>query len=185
MRTMGQTFRMPFLLAVLLTGGAIGCTFKGVAPEILQAPSQKYQIVVIGDITVEDKLWDNLVPHFRTGLAKELARQKAFDAVLDTAPVPMPDSAVVFSGKITEVHKGSQALRFFIGMGAGQARVSGVFEISDTGGQPLARLTATESYLGGAGIGGADLLLPEDLMRRFGEYMADKTVKWSRGEKLE
>jgi hypothetical protein len=176
---------MPCLLAVLLTGGAIGCTFKGVAPEILKAPSQKYQIVVIGDITVEDKLWDSLVPHFRTGLAKELARQKAFDAVLETPPVPMPDSAVVFSGKITEVHKGSQALRFFVGYGAGQARVSGVFEISETGGEPLAKLTATESYLGGAGFGGADLLLPEDLMRRFGESMADKIVKWSRGEKIE
>jgi hypothetical protein len=120
---------MPFLLAVMLTGGVIGCTFKEVTPEVLKAPTQKYPVVVVGDITVEDKLWEYLVPHFRRGLAKELAGQKALDAVLETAPAPMPDSAALITGKITEIDKGSTALRWIVGFGAGKAHVSGAFAL--------------------------------------------------------
>ena len=147
MRTVGQTLRMPFLLAVMLTGGVIGCTFKEVTPEVLKAPTQKYPVVVVGDITVEDKLWEYLVPHFRRGLAKELAGQKALDAVLETAPAPMPDSAALITGKITEIDKGSTALRWIVGFGAGKAHVSGAFEIRDTGGQTLAKFKASESTM--------------------------------------
>jgi len=185
MRSLSQTLRMLLLLAVVLIGGVIGCTFKEVTPEVLKAPTQKYPVIVVGDITVEDKLWEYLVPHFRRGLAKELAGQKAFDAVLETAPAPMPDSAALITGKITEIDKGSTALRWIVGFGAGKAHVSGAFEIRDTGGQTLAKLKASESYLGGVGIGGPGFLDMEDLMRRFGETMADKITKWSRGEKLE
>jgi len=185
MRTASQTLRLPLLLAVMLTGGVIGCTFKEVTPEVLKAPTQKYPVIVVGDITVEDKLWEYLVPHFRRGLVKELTEQKAFDAVLDAAPTPMPDSAVLVTGNITEIDKGNLALRWLVGFGAGKAQVSGAFEIRDSGGQALAKLKASESYLGGAGIGGAGFLDMEDLMRRFGETMADKITMWSRGEKLE
>jgi hypothetical protein len=97
----------------------------------------------------------------------------------------MPDSAVLVTGNITEIDKGNLALRWLVGFGAGKAQVSGAFEIRDSGGQALAKLKASESYLGGAGIGGAGFLDMEDLMRRFGETMADKITMWSRGEKLE
>lgn len=185
MRDSRATLRMPFVLTLAFAAAAAGCTFKNITPEVLAAPTQKYSAVVVGEITAEDKLWEYLVPHFRRGLVARLNEQKAFDAVLDPAPATAADPAILFTGKITEVDKGSTALRWIIGFGAGRARVNGVFEIRDAQNEVLAKLTAGESYAGGAGIGGAGFLDMEDLMRRFGETMADKIIQWSRGEKLE
>jgi len=173
------------LATLLLVGATAGCTFKQVSPEVLKAPPQKYPLLVVGDITCGDPLWEPLVPHFRRGLVTRLKEQKAFDEVMDSAPTPLPEGALYFSGKISEVEKGSAALRWIVGFGAGKAHVSGSFELHDAGGQSLAKLTASESYLGGAGLGGAGYLDMEDLMGRFGESTADRIVKWSRGEKLE
>ena len=91
----------------------------------------------------------------------------------------------MLSGKITEVNKGSEALRWIVGFGAGRARVSGSFTISNTIGETLAKFDALEAYAGGLGIGGPGFLDTEDLMRRFGKTIAEKTVQWSRGEKIE
>lgn len=185
MRPMNNPIRTSLLLSVALIAGLAGCTFKHVTPEVFAAPTQKYSAVAVGEITAEDKLWEYLVPHFRRGLVAGLNEQKAFDNVFDPAPTSMANSAIRFTGKITEVDKGSTALRWIIGFGAGRARVSGVFEIRDAGDQVLAKLEARESYAGGAGIGGAGFLDMEDLMRRFGETMAGRVVQWSRGEKVE
>jgi hypothetical protein len=173
------------LLILSLAAALSGCTFKHVVPEVFAAPTQKYSEVVVGEIAVEDTLWESLVPHFRRGLVGRLNEKKVFDKTVDPAPASVADSAIRFAGKITEVDKGSTALRWIVGFGAGRARVSGVFEIRDARDQVLARLEAKESYAGGAGIGGAGFLDMEDLMRRFGETMAEKIIQWSRGEKLE
>lgn len=185
MRSMKKALRIALLFSMPLAAGLAGCTFKSITPEVLAAPTQKYSAVVVGDLTTEDKLWEYLVPHFRRGFVQHLTEKKAFDNVMDPAPVSLADPAIRFSGKITEVDKGSTALRWIIGFGAGRARVSGVFEIRDAGDQTLARIEAKESYAGGAGIGGAGFLDMEDLMRRFGETMAEKVIQWSRGEKVE
>jgi hypothetical protein len=52
-------------------------------------------------------------------------------------------------------------------------------------GTERAKFTARESYLGGAGIGGAGFLDMEDLVRRFAETVAETTRKWARGEKID
>ena len=82
--------------------------------------------------------------------------------------MPLPPGSAVLVGTITEVAKGSSALRFFVGMGAGQAKVKGSFEIRGPNGESYVRFTSHESYLGGAGIGGGVLDL-EDLLKSFGE----------------
>jgi len=161
------------------------CTFKSVTPEVMEAPPQKVTMLAVGEIVSQDRLWEYLVPHFRRGLTEKLAELKAFEAVLDPAPTPLPPQAALFSGVITEVEKGSTALRWIVGFGAGKAHVDGRFAIRDPSAKDLATLTARESYLGGAGIGGAGLLDMEDLMRRFGATMGDRIARWFRGEKIE
>jgi hypothetical protein len=103
--------------------------------------------------------------------------------LIEPPPETAPDS-VVLRGTITEVDKGSAVLRFLIGMGAGQAQVKGAFEIARPDGAVLASFTARESYLGGAGIGGAGLLDTDDLIRRFAETVAKTTRDWARGESI-
>lgn len=180
--------RMALLLTILyliIAGGMTGCTFKHVRPELVTAPPQKYSIIAVGNITMEDKLWDYLIPHFRRGFVQGLAAQKAFETVLDPAPEKLEGSSLLLSGKITEVNKGSTALRWIVGFGAGRAKVSGVFEIFNNEGVKLVRYEAGESYAGGAGIGGADYVDIGDLMERLGKTVAERTARWSRGEKID
>ncbi len=185
MRARKQALGILLVLTSLLGGGLLGCTFKSIVPEFVQAPPRKYTIVAVGDIVVEDKLWEHLGGHFRLALAKRLAEEKLFESIQDPAPATLSESAVLVVGKITEVEKGSTALRWIIGFGAGKARVGGSFEFRDAAWRSLVKFSGTESYSGGAGIGGAGFLDMEDLMRRFGETMAERIIAWSKGEKID
>jgi len=157
---------------------------KSVSPGTLEVPTQKYAVIAVGTIAAADKLWEPLVPHFRRGLVVRLGQLGAFDAVLDPAPSYLPTRAVLVSGNIVEVEKGSAAKRLFIGMGAGKARVSGIFEARDNENRALGTFSAEESYLGGIGIGGAGLLDMEDLMQSLGKSVAERLVQWARDGKI-
>ena len=100
------------------------------------------------------------------------------------APEKLPPSSILLSGKITEVDKGSKALSFIIGFGAGKAHASGLFRIRDDSGDVLAKFESREAYSGGAGIGGVDLLDVDDLMQRLGEETANSVIRWSQGGSL-
>ena len=96
-----------------------------------------------------------------------------------------PPAAVVISGKLTEIDKGSTAARWIIGFGAGRAIARATFEIKDAGGVTLARFESRKAYSGGAGLGGANLLDMDDLVRKLGEETANSLIRWSNGEPLE
>lgn len=72
-----------------------------------------------------------------------------------------------------------------MGFGAGKATVKKGFEILSAKGTQLAKFETDESYVGGAGIGGAGFLEMQDLIRRFGAAIGKKIVRWSRGEKID
>ncbi len=101
-----------------------------------------------------------------TTITPELV-QPAPREMIDTVVVAagaVPPSAVVISGKLTEIDKGSTAARWIIGFGAGRAIARGTFEIKDTDGVTLARFEGRKAYSGGAGIGGANFLDMDDLV---------------------
>lgn len=176
-------FRMALFLAILyliIACEMTGCTSKDVRSELLTAPSQKYSVIVVGNVTIEDKLWDNLILDFRRGLVQGLTAQKDFEVVNYPVSEKLAESSLFLSGKITEVNKGSTALRWIVGFGAGRATVRGVFEICGRDGAELVKFEAQESYAGGVGAGGADYYGIEDLMQRLGKTVAKKTVRWLR-----
>ena len=173
-------------MVVLIALGVSGCTFAGVKPQLTGAPpSAPPKTLVLGDVQVADPLWESYRLHFRRGLEEWLKRNGGFESVVAEAPAQLPADSIVLVGRITEVDEGSGALRLFVGMGAGQAKVRGTFEIQDTSGVVLAKFSARESYLGGAGIGGAGFLDMEGLVRRFAETVAETTKKWAHGERVE
>jgi hypothetical protein len=71
---------------------------------------------------------------------------------------------------------GIRAFRFLPGMGAGQEKVAGDFELRAADGRLLAKFHARESYLGGFAIGGPDLISMDTVVRRFAETTAKKVV---------
>jgi len=169
------------LVALVLTG----CTFAAVKPQMVAPPPTKVpKVLVLADLQIKDELWSPYKIQFRRSIQDWIKRNGGFESVLTERPAMLGDDAVVLVGTLTEVDKGSTALRWIVGFGAGQAKVKGDFEIQSPTGVTLARFSARESYLGGAGIGGAGLLDMDDLMRRFSESVAETTVKWARGEKI-
>lgn len=61
---------------------------------------------------------------------------------------------------------------------------AGEFQLLDNQGRELTKFKVRKSYLGGAGIGGWDMLKTEDLVKQLGELVAETTDKWLRGEKI-
>ena len=171
------------LLALFL---AAGCTFGGVTPiNMTAAPPKRPTTLILGEIQIANPAWTNAPLNFRGRAYDWLTKNPSFDKILTEAPAEPIVESITLTGTITELDEGSAALRFFVGMGAGQAQAKGEFRILGPDGAELARFQARRSYLGGAGIGGAGLLDMDDLVRRLGESVAEMTVQWSRGEPLE
>ena len=171
------------LLALFL---AAGCTFGGVTPISMNPPPpSRPTTLILGEIQVANPAWTNAPLNFRGRAYDWLTNHPSFDKVLTEAPEEPVAESITLTGTITELDEGSAALRFFVGMGAGQAQAKGEFRILGSDGSELVRFQARRSYLGGAGIGGAGLLDMDDLVRRLGESVAEMTVQWSRGQPLD
>ena len=180
------------VLAIFLVAG---CTFSSVKSRDTRSPGPPKHVLIMGRVampTEPDRApwkasWPQHQPQFDTGVREWLERNRsdwAF-ASLDEGQ-PLPPGSIILTGTITSMSYGIGALRFWIGMGAGQEKVSGDFELHAADGRLLSRFHARESYLGGVGIGGA-LVLPlllridymsmDTVVRRFAETVAEKAVK--------
>jgi len=173
---------LPALLALFL---AAGCTFGGVTPISVAPPPGRPTVLVLGEIEVSNPVWASAPLQFRSRAYDWLTKNPSFDKVLTETPAESIAESITLTGAITELDEGSAALRFFVGMGAGQAQAKGEFRILGPDGTELVRFQARRSYLGGAGIGGGGLLDMDELIRRLGESVAEMTVHWSRGEPLD
>lgn len=171
---------------ILLILTAAGCTFAAVKPEIASGPPPvRPKTFVVGEVRVADSLWEPYKPHFVRGVTEWLKKNAGFENVVTEPGAPAPANSIVLVGTITEVEKGSAVARLLVGMGAGQAKARGDFEIRDPNGAVLVKFAARESYLGGLGMGGAGLLDMDDLVSKLGERVAKTTDRWLRGEKLD
>ncbi|HXQ67571.1 MAG TPA: DUF4410 domain-containing protein [Alphaproteobacteria bacterium] len=173
--------------AIVLASLALvaACTTTTITPQAAQKPAQHYTIVELGSVEPTDKTWVGEALHFRKGFVDRLRELKAFDTVNDPADGSPPPEAIVVSGAITQVDKGSKVVRWLIGFGAGRARVEGEFQITDAGGTVLAKFGNAKAYSGGYGFGGLDLLDIDDIMEKFGADTADAVVRWSQGKPVD
>ncbi len=176
-----------YALCVVGTLALAGCTTTTIESQVMQKPAGTYDAVVVGDLKIEGELWQHLLPHFRHGMVQKLRESKAFGKVLvakKNLSLVVPPSSVVVSGRITKIDKGSAAARILIGFGAGRAKARGEFTIRDSAGNTLVKFGAEESYAGGAGIGGWNMVEMEELVERLGASTAETVARWSKGEDL-
>ena len=170
--------------AAFLLFGALaltGCTGTTVKPSMThQEIGKTYSTVAVGDIAAPDELWHNYAVEARRELANQLVTAKAFSQVLDPAPAPLPGDAVLVSGRITEVEKGSAAARWIVGFGAGRAHITGEFQLKDAAGNQIGTYSVRKTYAGGAGIGGAGFLDMDDLAQKLGQAAADSLADWAK-----
>ncbi len=176
--------RLGPVLAFMVLLGA--CTTTTITPQFVQpAPEQKINTVIVAELSSDVELLGLYIPRLRQGLVARLREADVFQEVIVGSLGSIPAAAVVVSGKLTEIDKGSTAARWIIGFGAGRAIARGTFEIKDAGGATLARFESRKAYSGGAGIGGADFLDMDDLVQKLGEETANSLIRWSQGGPLE
>jgi hypothetical protein len=178
---MTRTFT-PRAIALTLALALGACTTTTVTPLQVQRPAKTFTSVEIGAVQVADSVWLPEIPHFQHGFLGRLQEQNVFQTVLAAGGTAVPPNAIVLSGNITTVDKGSKVERLIIGFGLGAAHIEGQFQIADASGAVLAQFTNAKSYAGGAGIGGADFFDMDDLMEKFGADTADAVIAWSKGE---
>jgi hypothetical protein len=174
--------------SLLLTGmlALSGCTGTTVKPSLTHPDAGKtYNAVVVGQISGSDELWHGYTIEIQRELAVELNASKAFSQVLDSMPTAPPPDALMVSGRITEVEKGSAAARWIVGFGAGRAHMTAEFELKDASGNQLGTYSVRKTYAGGAGIGGAGFLDMDDLAKKLGTAAADSLADWTKTGKFQ
>ena len=166
-----------------------GCTWSGVQELDTRPPEPPKHVLFLGRVDMpKDPFragwkasWSEHQPHFDKGVRDWIARNRsdwAFLSLDDRLPaVPLPPGSVILTGTITSLSYGIPAVRFFVGMGAGQEKVSGDFVVYAADGRLLAKFHSRESYLGGFGIGGLDFIDMDTLVRRFAETTAEKAIE--------
>ena len=185
----------PLLFALAATSVVMmtGCvsTFKEVKPLNGEAPpKERPTALALGNIKITDASCPEpeqkvMLHAFQLGVEKWCAEHKAFDVLKDVPATNAPPGAIVLHGTITEIHKGSAAARFWVGMGAGQERVRGEFALHAADGKELTTFVVRKSYLGGSGIGGFDMMKFDELIVQLGQLVAETTDKWLRGQKIQ
>ena len=169
------------LVAVAVLSAA--CTAARIQPQSAAGAPRVYATITIGDITMLNPVEDSLLPVFRRGLSKGFA--EANMPTTELAAEGTSDSGVVvLAGRITELNRGSAMMRWSIGMGAGAARVSGMFFMLSASGDTLTAFQAEQTYKGGFGLGGLNFLSFEEVVDRLGKTVAAKAAQWARGQPI-
>ena len=167
------------IVFVLVTG----CTFREVTPwQVGAPPAQPPSTLVLGHIGVANPLWEGSTQVFRRGVWDWLGRNGGFQSVLIEAPTSPPPDSVVLKGTITDISRGSEALRVFVGWGLGSPWVRGTFDITRLNGTVLNSFTARGAYSAGAGGKAAHDIDVDDLMRQFAETVAKATRRWAQSK---
>jgi len=159
------------------------CTSNQIQTTESKAPARKYATVVVGDVTSTKPELQAYALWFRNALVQQLQLEQPFVTVIDPAS-PTPADGFRVTGELTEIDFGNTAARVIIGFGAGSQQVKGNFTLSEASGEALTRFSSSESYAGGAGIGGANLLSLEELCARFGKSTGQALARFARGEPL-
>jgi hypothetical protein len=170
---------------------AAGCTFAKVKPSVSAAPlTDKPSTLVVGDIRVTDESIsapeaDMFAHAVRFGIGQWIQKHGAVLSVVEAGKAEPEATAITVTGNVHQIHKGSKALRFWVGMGAGQAKMEGEFTVTDAHGNIVNKFTARRSYLGGSGMGGWDMVSMDDLGRQLGQSVGETIAEWVAGKNLE
>lgn len=170
----GLQFSAYGLLAVAITA----CTGTTVLPGVTtQYIPRTYSVAVINEIKTSDPEWRSYATDIRRTFISELAANQSFSQVLDST-ANLNESALVVSGQVSTVDKGTAWERWIIGLGAGHALIIADFQVSNSNGAALASYSVRKTYAGGAGIGGGTVLNMDDLAEKLGKEAARSLASW-------
>ena len=182
-----KAYRLLIIAGLLVSG----CTFSHVKDRDPRPPEPPKHVLILGRVdqpkdpyrTEWKASWWQHEAQFERELRGWIARNRSdwtvvsLDDLRGQPTAPPPPGSVILTGTITSISYGISFLRFLPGMGAGQEKVAGDFELHAPDGRLLTKFHARESYLGGFAIGGPDLIDMDQVVRRFAKTTAKKVVK--------
>ena len=172
------------LIAILTTG----CSFSSTKTLSIVPREPPPRVLVLGrvihppreEFDESKQVWSSYARLFEKGMREWVRNHGHGQWGFSTDPKTAGPNDVIVVGTITRVDQGYAALRFWVGLGAGQAKMAGDFEVRTARGEILHKFHGRESYFGGWGIGGWDFLDMGDLALRFGETVAEQAMDWTR-----
>ena len=177
--------RIPAIVGLATVGLVLGgCAGTSITPAMIQSAEHSYPVAVVGEVSVNDALWQNYGIEVQRALSSKLMEAMTFGQVVGDGTSPALANTVLITGKVTEVDKGNLAARWIIGFGAGSAHLSADFQLAKPDGTMIGKFTVRKTYAGGAGIGGASLLDMDDLATQAGEESAKVIANWAKTGKL-
>lgn len=167
---------------VALVAACSGVTIDADAPP---AAPPLARLLVVGEISAPDPAAERLVRRFRRDLVDALADDAPVARITARRPEPLPDDALVLTGRFEEIDAGNEFVRLAVGLGAGGPTLAGRFQISDAGGRPLLRF-GNEAHPGqGRGFSAHwSPFDPDAAIADFADETAGVVIDWLNGEAL-
>ena len=131
-----------------------GCAADRTELKLQAAPPPRGKTVLVDAFVPAEPAWERLARRLRSRLADDL--NQTGEVTLITAqqgslPAQRP---LVLSGELVEADAGSEAVRFLVGMGLGNASLRAHVRIVDaTNGQPVLEFDQTRTSRAGSGLG--------------------------------
>lgn len=151
-----------------------------------EAPPEGSMVLVVGPIVADGDDHQREVRRFRRALMERLQQADAFAQVLSSPPSTPPPGAIVLSGHVHRIGNGSEALRFFVGYGAGAPRLRVRIAIHDGAGVRLAAFAEEDRSFDGTGYAAHwNPVYLDDLVDDLARRTADAVVRWKEGRTLE
>lgn len=174
-----------YLIVLLLAvGGCTPISIYNVASirNPVQAESQTLMIDRFEEEPLPEETRGDLVWRVRM----RLLQKGVFHSVTLVTQAPRENAdTLVLKGWITEFSAGNRFLQWIVGLGAGAAKVAGDFELTNAQQEVLLTFSASTSYAGGLGLGGGPLIDTSELLDRFAAAIAERIVRWGKGEAIE
>lgn len=182
----------------VLTAGGLTPTVKDKdAGRIAIAPGfdvTKYKVIAVEKFLVTDpaikddgdrRFVAKVTPMFQVELVRRLRDSKLFEQVVNTSETQLtPGSpALRLEGVITRLGRGDQALRIWVGGGAGAARAQAELRFVDVGSGQVVMVTADRRIAKTGGWGGSsDTELFEEAFDDMARDLAKFLMRLSKGE---
>jgi hypothetical protein len=155
----------------------------------------RYKVIAVEKFPVTDaaikddgdrRFVAKVTPMFQVELVRRLRDSKLFDQVVntsETALTPGSQNALRLQGVITRLGRGDQALRMWVGGGAGAARAQAELRFVDAASGKVVMVTADRRIAKTGGWGGSsDTELLEESFDDMARDLAKFLVRLSKGE---
>lgn len=171
------------IAAIALLCGLAGCASDRMEILRQETPPPHGDTLVMDTIVPANPEWARAARHLRSRLADALTRDEGIALITRPTSTSTGKETLVLTGELVAIDEGSEAARFFIGMGFGAASLKGRFRILDAGGRPLLDFEQMRTSAAGSGFAAHfSPIVIDDEVDELAAAAAATVARWLAGE---